>query len=95
MSDLDAIVAFSPGEYFEIDQKNIQSFAGEVKCPVFISSAKNEERQWKAIYEAVTSEKVSHLPKTKGIHGSRGLWESTEGYEEAWKMLEAFFKKHI
>ena len=41
--EIDGILAFSPGEYFKIEGKGIGAFDSEVKCPVFISSAKNEE----------------------------------------------------
>lgn len=89
---INAIVAFSPSEYFTVDGKEINEFATEVTCPVFISSAKSEHDAWKGIYEKVSSVKSYHLPEVKGIHGSRGLWESTEGNEEAWGALKEYLK---
>ncbi len=89
---IDAIVAFSPGEYFKVDGKGIAEFSANVTCPVFISSAKSEHSSWKGIFEKVTTPKSSHLPEVKGIHGSRGLWESTEGNEAVWEALKSYLK---
>lgn len=87
---VDAIVAFSPGEYFKVDGKGIAEFSTQVNCPVFISSAKNENEQWKGIYEKVDSPKSFHLPVVDGIHGSRGLWESTKGHKAVWTDLKKY-----
>jgi hypothetical protein len=31
-------------------------------------------------------------PNTEGIHGSRALWESTEGNDKYWEAFEDFFR---
>lgn len=85
--DIKAIVAFSPGEYFEIKDQKISSFAAQVKCPVFISSAKNEKKYWEAIFKMLPGEKTAYLPESDGFHGSRALWKEKEGHEEVWKEL--------
>lgn len=60
--DIRAVLAFSPGEYFKIKGQKIADFAKKVKCPVFITSAKNEEGQWTDIYKAIPTQKQSFLP---------------------------------
>ena len=91
--DIKGIIAFSPGEYFTIDGQEISSFAAQVKCSVFISSAKSEEKKWRGIYEVIPSEKSYYLPTDEGFHGSRALWSINEGHEACWKEIEAFLKR--
>lgn len=80
--DIAAVVSCSPGEYFTVEGKSVADFAKKVTCPVFITSAKNEQRQWQAIYDAIPStEKTFFLPEQNGFHGSKALWESKEGHE--------------
>lgn len=93
VDNIQAIVAFSPGEYFELDGKSISSFASDIQCPVFISSAKNEEKNWKPIYNSLTSDKYFYLPVDEGFHGSSALWESKKGNQAVWTSLSRFLEK--
>lgn len=90
--DIKAVLAFSPGEYFEVGDKTISSFAAQVKCPVFITSAKKEEEYWRVIYDAVPGEKYFYLPQEEGFHGSRALWPEKEGHELVWKEVEEYLE---
>ncbi len=90
--DIKAILAFSPGEYMKVKGKNIEEYAALVTCPVFVTSAKNEQKQWQGIYDAVQSEKEFFLPKTKGFHGSKCLWKLSPGHEEYWRAVGKFLK---
>ncbi len=90
---IDGLLAFSPGEYFKMDNKGIAAFAAKVKCPVFVSSAKNEQSNWNGIYKAVGSEKTFYLPNTKGYHGSRALWPESEGNKKAWEAVTQYLSK--
>ncbi len=88
-----AIVAFSPGEYFEYQNKKIRDYAREQKCPVFISSAKHEFESWKEIYDSIPNQgKQFYLPEDEGFHGAKALWEKNRGSEAYWKAIEAFLK---
>lgn len=88
---VNGILAFSPGEYFKLEDKTISEFAKKVTCPVFITSARKEEDYWKPIYQNLSStEKVYFLPSGEGFHGSKALWEENEGYEFYWKAVEDF-----
>ena len=91
--NIGGILAFSPGEYFKIDGKEIKSFATKVKSPVFISSAKSEYEQWKGIYNAVKKNKSSFLPQTKGKHGSKALWKDNNSHESYWAAVKSFLLK--
>jgi dienelactone hydrolase len=88
---IDAALAFSPGEYFLFENRKIEEFASDIKIPIFITSAKDEEFMWKDIYNKIPSEyRNSYLPEVNGIHGSRALWEVQEGNEGYWNAVKEF-----
>ena len=93
---VDAVLAFAPGEYFEKQGKSktwIQDSAQKITCPVFITSAKDEEPNWISIFNKIgTKEKTSYLPKTDGNHGSRALWKKFSDSEGYWKAVKAFLE---
>ena len=92
-NDITGILSFSPGEYFQYKDKKIVDYAKGVKCPVFITSARNEHDSWNAIFEAVpNSNKQSFLPTEKGFHGSKALWEEKPGNAEYWKAVTTFLE---
>ncbi|NOQ27921.1 MAG: alpha/beta fold hydrolase [Bacteroidales bacterium] len=87
-----ALLAFSPGEYFSYQDKEIKDFASLVECPVFITSSGTEKKNWESIYEAINSKKYFYLPDFKGKHGSKALWESNQGNEKYWNEVKQFLK---
>ncbi|UCF64356.1 MAG: dienelactone hydrolase family protein [bacterium] len=96
---LDGVLAFSPGEYFErLGESShlIQESAINIKIPVFITSAQTEKERWWSIYENIPfGRKVYFLPSKQGIHGSRALWTSTEGHEEYWSAVKIFLMQFL
>ena len=91
--DYNALIAYSPGEYFKIENKNISEFAKDIKIPVYTSSARNEEATWKPIYNSVKSKKRFYLPsKTKGHHGTIALSAFNDDAEENWQAIIPFLK---
>jgi len=88
---MDAVIAFSPGEYFGADV-SIRDAVSTLELPVFIASAKLEADDWQAIFEAVPSEnKVGFIPKEGfGQHGSASLKASVPKSDLYWQALEAF-----
>lgn len=94
---VDAVLSFAPGEYFVRYKKPkdwIASSAKKIKVPVFITSAKDELKQWEGIYAAIPgNSKEKFLPETKGNHGSRALWEKFKDSPAYWKAVEGFLAK--
>lgn len=91
-NNVDAVLSFSPGEYFGKDNF-IKNSASKIKVPTFITSAQGEKNSWTAIHNAIpTSTKVSYLPKTKGNHGSRALWNKFSDHEGYWTEVKKFLK---
>ncbi|WP_299215756.1 alpha/beta fold hydrolase [uncultured Aquimarina sp.] len=89
---VNGVLSFAPGEYF--GKKNfITSSAVNIKVPVFITSAKNEKKNWSGIYDAITSDKKQFfLPETKGNHGSRALWDKFPDSKNYWEAVKEFLK---
>ena len=96
-SKIDGALAFAPGEYFQSLGKPgnwIASSAKKIACPVFITSAKKEQKNWESIYAAIASEnKTSFLPKTTGNHGSRALWAKFDDSTQYWAAVKPFLAK--
>jgi pimeloyl-ACP methyl ester carboxylesterase len=92
------VIAFSPGEYFSAFGWNrdiIQTSSANIKCPVFITSARSEEDNWKKIYDAIpVKTKVSFLPQLDGKNGAKVLWSVFPESEEYWKALKNFLNKY-
>jgi dienelactone hydrolase len=91
-----AVMAFSPGEYFN-DKKMVEAAAAKVTVPVFVTSANTleEEAEAKAIVSAVPStDRLQFVPPT-GIHGSSTLnaAKNPGGAAENWTAVLAFLKR--
>ena len=88
------LMAFSPGEYFKYNGEAIPDYAKNVKCPVFVTSAGNEKKNWEAIYDNVNSEKKYYLPESKGFHGAKALWSTNEGNDKYWEPVKEFLSQY-
>ncbi|NRB76086.1 MAG: alpha/beta hydrolase [Verrucomicrobiales bacterium] len=92
------VLAFSPGEYFGsfgMSERWIQTSAKNITAPAFVTSAKNEEPQWRPIFDAIpaTTVKTSYLPPTKGQHGSKALWAEFPDHEGYWDAVMQFLEQ--
>lgn len=89
----DAVMAFSPGEYFS-DRRYVRTAAVGVTVPVFITSAKGETGNWKPIIDAIPGPgKVGFKPPVAGRHGARALVADTSG--AYWNALDAFLARYL
>lgn len=91
--EVKGILSFSPGEYFLLNGKTVRLYAAKVKCPVFVTSAKNEKGAWKDIYEAIPGDKRFFLPEHQGLHGSKALWPTSKGSQDYWQAVEAYLSQ--
>ena len=96
---VDAVLAFSPGEYFQRAGKSatwIQEFARYITVPVFITSSRNEADDWADIFQAIEpGQKMSFVPATEGRHGSRALWKKYPDSEAYRSAVQVFLEKNI
>lgn len=91
-----AVMAFSPGEYFD-DTKLVRTAAAKVRAPVFATSAKDghEIDAARNILAVVPGAKEQFVPKLGGVHGSSTLLraKNRDGSEPAWSAVIAFLQK--
>ncbi len=91
------VVAFSPGEYFSKfgwSRDIIQTSASRIKCPVFITSAREEQESWQKIYDAIPVQgKVAFAPQGNGKHGAKTLWAVFPENTEYWTALKNFLNR--
>ena len=96
-NEVTAVMAFSPGEYFEKGKgaDYIEGFAKRVKQPVFVTSAKKEREQVKPIFDASPAEKkILFTPASKGQHGSRALWAKWPDNDVYWTAVKGFLESY-
>ena len=91
--DVKAVIAFSPGEFFEPGLV-IQTELSNLNKPVFAASSKRENYYVDKVLKAVSSEnKTIFAPAKGGEHGSKSLWKSNPNNQEYWLALTMFFSK--
>lgn len=89
--EVQAALAFSPGEYFLFRDQSVAGYAAKITQPVFITSAKSEESAWRKIADAIPSKGCKFfVPKGDGVHGSSALFASTPNHAEYWDAVKSF-----
>jgi len=86
---LKAVAAFSPGEYLK--NLNLAETIKPLKIPTFITSSMRETGPVEKLVRFVKPKYITHFkPTVKGIHGSRAVWDSTEGHQGYWAAFKSF-----
>jgi len=86
-----AVAAFSPGEY--LSKIDVSLTIQPIAIPAFVTSSKRESGPVTKLLRHTNPDYVQqYIPSKKGIHGSRALWETTEGVEGYWKAFTAFLE---
>lgn len=89
-SNVKAVIAFSPGEYFGEDFR-MENTLDSISKPLFVAVTRRE-----APY---VIQMMSHLPEDsytlfqpegEGVHGARALWEDNPSKDEYWLALLLF-----
>lgn len=89
-----AVVAFSPGEYFQ-PELEVKNKLYSLRKPVFAASTDLEYTYVvDLLSEVPDSSKTFFKPdKGRGVHGAKALWEESPGSKECWFQLAYFFGK--
>ena len=88
-----AVAAFSPGEY--LTGINLTETIKPLNKPTFVTSSQRESEPVEKLMRYVNPTYVNqYKPTVAGIHGSRALWNSTEGYEDYWKVFKEFMLRN-
>lgn len=88
----DAVMSFSPGEYFPNGQRVITA-AAKINVPVFLTAARGEIGQISPIAKAISSPVTIFKPKGAGRHGATAL--ITRDKAEYWVALEGFLARYF
>jgi pimeloyl-ACP methyl ester carboxylesterase len=88
-----AVIAFSPGEFFQ-DDFNVYERLANYPKPVFAAGMKREEPYLNDMLALVPDDKKTiFIPETsEGEYGAKALWESNSSSFEYWLGLLVFFK---
>lgn len=84
--DVDAVVAFSPGEYYEADSLLARRWAAQIEVPTLIVGGPDECDTVSPIRDSLRSPVRSLLVTDEGRHGASILNDS----DEAWRIFETF-----
>ena len=88
-----AVIAFSPGEYFP-DKKHVSKNISTLTKPVFVTSSLDEAAGVTDLVKDVNARiKVQYIPKSKGVHGSKALWDNNPDHNEYWVTLMSFLNR--
>lgn len=97
--DIDAVIAFSPGEYFKKEGESnhyIRDYVKDLCTPTLILGANYEEENAKEIFDVIPARKKTlFIHKTTGSHGSKSFWEITKGHQEYHEAVYHFLKKSV
>lgn len=84
-----AVAAFSPGEYLK-GVPVAENVSGYSK-PVYLTSSKSESIKLGNLAVGIPKNQLTfYKPSEKGIHGSRALWNTTEGTKGYWDSFKTF-----
>lgn len=83
------LLTFSPAECLK--KVDLASAMETLTKPTYVTSTKAETADTTELFRNVDPQYVTHYkPTLEGFHGSRILWESVDGYEQAWSSVEGF-----
>lgn len=87
-----AVIAFSPGNYFESEKGSLAQKLATFNKPMWVTSSKEEAGETTALLSKMkmTSGQMQFIPNSAGFHGSRALWKTSENNEEYWNSLNGF-----
>jgi len=89
--DVNAVLAFSPGEYFKLNDKTIADYAKNIQCPVFIAAEAaitNSYNLAKPIYDNTPDDNRVYCETN--IHGSSALWSDNDNNVLYWQQVSDF-----
>ena len=86
----DAVMSFSPGEYFA-DKSLVRKSAAQITVPVFLTAARSEIDGLAPLIRAINSSLQLVSPKRAGKHGATALVSNDS--KEYWAGLERFLAR--
>ena len=89
---VDAIIVFSPGEYFP-DKNFVKVSTETLFVPTLALSSKAEFPAMEIMLNHISQKHLTLFKPSQGegVHGSRALWEANPNNQEYWMALTMFF----
>jgi hypothetical protein len=85
-----AVIAFSPGEYFGKDLR-VEDSLKTCSKPLFVAVTEREQPYVKQMLTAFSEDDYTLFrPDTLGVHGARALWDDNPTKDEYWLALLMF-----
>ncbi|MCF8257632.1 MAG: hypothetical protein K9J06_08770 [Flavobacteriales bacterium] len=92
MSEVRAVIAFSPGEFFE-NKFNVHQTATGLTKPTFVTCAASEKKWVADLISGIPKDRlIFYVPGKGGAHGSSSLLRDTDGQTECWIQLINFIQ---
>jgi len=92
--DIKAVIAFSPGEFFNYNP-SVKEAIKDINKPILVAASKKEKEYIVDLLKFVSpAYKTIFTPTdSKGEYGSKALWSDNSDNQEYWLALTMFFSK--
>ena len=92
--NVDAVVSFSPCDYFTSKKPSLAETLPSLKKAMFVTSSKREVEELTTLLSGMTlsQNQVHFVPDSSGYHGSKALWKGQPDGEEYWEAVTAFLE---
>jgi dienelactone hydrolase len=89
-----AVIAFSPGEYFD-EANYVKTQTAKLVVPVLALCSLTEFASMNQMLDHIPNKYLTNFKPSmgEGIHGSRALWESNPNNQEYWMAITQFFSQ--
>ena len=93
--NVDAVISFSPGNYFSPEKGSLIEKFKEFDKPMFVTSSLEEAPYVSELFAEMemNNNQTQFIPQEEGYHGSRSLWPTQPGGEEYWEAITDFLNK--
>ncbi len=90
-----AVIAFSPGDYFDKEKGSLKEKLITFVKPMFVTSSNEESKELKVMLSKMkmNANQTQFIPDSVGLHGSRALWKTSKNNEEYWNAINNFLEK--
>ncbi len=87
-TNVKAVIAFSPGEYFGDDLRMEEEIDSSWSKPLFVAVTEREQPYVKQMLINIPEEDYTmFLPEKAAMHGAKALWEDSPSKDEYWLAL--------
>jgi len=94
--EVSAVMAFSPGEYFD-DKDMVKRAAGKIAVPFYVTTRPEEEDKVDEVLRNAHGANVTHYRQTTGVHGASTLVQARDpqGYSANLRSFTDFLRRAL